>query len=149
MTNARILQLTNSAIGAVATNQNLPLGVITVRYPFDVSSCYPTYTITSSTSDTLVVNKSGTYKFIYNASVVAEAAGEVTFILKVNGVQQYPVSATATADGTVNLTIPYEVYVPCNCQSAPNNVPAYIQIQSTGVAITGGTSNLIISKESY
>ena len=149
MTNARILQLTNSAIGAVATNQNLPLGIITVRYPFDISNCYPTYTITSSTSDTLVINKSGIYKFIYNASVVAGAAGEVTFILKVNGVQQYPVSATATADGTVNLTIPYEVYVPCNCQSAPNNVPAYIQIQSTGVAITGGTSNLIISKESY
>jgi hypothetical protein len=115
MTNARILQLTNSAIGAVAIDQNLPLGVITVRYPFDISNCYPTYTITSSTSDTLVINKSGTYKFIYNASVVAGAAGEVTFILKVNGVQQYTVSATATADGTVNLTIPYEVYVPCNC----------------------------------
>jgi hypothetical protein len=87
MTNARILQLTNSTIGAVATNQNVPLGVTTVRYPFDTSNCYPTYTVTSSTSDTLVVNKPGIYQFIYNTSLVAEAAGDITLILKVNGVQ--------------------------------------------------------------
>ena len=147
MTNARILQLTNTAIGAVDTSGNMPLGIITVKYPFDVSNCYPTYTVTSSTSDTILINRAGTYNFTYSASVVAGEAGIVTLALKVNGVTQYTVSETATAEGTVNLTIPYEIYVPCNCQSAPNNVPAYIQVQSTGVAITSGTSNIIISKE--
>jgi hypothetical protein len=147
MTNARILQLSNNTIGAIAVNGNMPLGIVTVVHPFDTSNCYPTYTVTSSTSDTLVINKAGVYSFIYNASVIATEAGEVTLSLIVNNVVKYTVSATATAAGTVNLTIPYEIYVPCNCASSPNNVPASIQIQSTGVAITSGTSNLIISKE--
>jgi hypothetical protein len=46
--------------------------------------------------------------------------------MKSNGVSKYAVSATATANGTVNLTLPYELYVPCNCASAPINVPATI-----------------------
>jgi hypothetical protein len=147
MTNAKILQLTNSTIGAVAVNGNMPLGVTTVTYPFDVDNCYPTYTVTSSISDTLVINRAGTYNFIYNASVVAATAGLVTFTLKVNNTSKYTVSATATEAGTLNLTIPFEIYVPCNCASAPNNVPTYIQVQNTGVALTSGTSNLIVSKE--
>jgi hypothetical protein len=126
MTSAKILQLTNSTIGAVATNANMPLGITTVVYPYDTSSCYPTYTVSSSSADTLVINKSGTYNFIYSASVVATAAGDVVLALKVNGITKYTVTETATAAGTVNLTIPYELYVPCNCQSAPSNVPAYI-----------------------
>ena len=147
MTNAKILQLTNSAIGAVAADVNLPLGVITAIYPFDTNNCYPTYTITSSTSDTLSVNKSGTYKVVYSLSGIAGAAGDVVVTMKVNGVAKYAVSATATANGTVNLTLPYELYVPCNCAAAPINVPAAIQFENSGVALTGGTSNLIVSKE--
>jgi hypothetical protein len=147
MTNAKILQLTNSTIGAVTTNGNMPLGVTTVIYPFDSGTFYPTYTVTSSNSDTLVVNKYGTYRFIYNTSVVASEAGDVTLSLKVNGVTKYSVTATATASGTVNLTIPYEVYIPCNCASSPNNIPAYIQVQNTGVPLSSGTSNLVIDRE--
>ena len=147
MTNARILQLTNNTIGAISVNGNMPLGVTTLVHPFDTNNCYPTYTITSSTSDTLVINKPGTYKFVYNASMVATAAGDVVLGLVVNGVTKYTVSETATAAGTVNLTIPYEIYVPCNCASSPNNVPVYIQVQNTGVALTSGTSILIVSKE--
>jgi hypothetical protein len=147
MTNARILQLTNTNIGAITTNSNMPLGVTTVIYPFDTNNCYPTYTVSSSNSDTLVINKSGVYNLVYNASVVATEAGNVTLALKVNGITKYTVTETATVAGSVNLTIPYEIYVPCNCQSAPNNVPAYIQVQSTGVALTSGTANLIVSKE--
>ena len=48
--------------------------------------------------------------------------------------------------GIVNITIPLDIYVPCNCNSLPNSVPANVQIQSTGVALTGGTSNLIITR---
>lgn len=126
MTNARILQLTNSTIGAVATNANMPLGVVTVVYPYDTTNCYPTYTVSSSSADTLTINKPGTYNFVYSASVVATDAGNVVLALKVNGTTKYTVTAQAAAAGTVNLTIPYEIYVPCNCQSAPSNVPAYI-----------------------
>lgn len=147
MTNARILQLTNSSIGAIVVNQNMPLGMTTVVYPFDTSNCYPTYTVASSMADTLTINKPGTYNFIYNASLVASAAGDVTLNLKINGVTKYTVTAQAAADGTVNMTIPFEIYVPCNCASSPNNVPAYVQVQSSGVALTSGTSNLIIRKE--
>jgi hypothetical protein len=129
MTNARILQLTNSTIGAIATDGNMPLGVTSVIYPFDISSCYPTYTVASSTSDTLVINKSGTYNFIYNASVAAGEAGNVTLALKVNGVTKYEVTSTVAAVGSItNITIPFEIFVPCNCASVPNNVPAYVQV---------------------
>ena len=65
MTNAKILQLSNSAIGAVATDVNLPLGVTTAIYPFDTNNCYPTYTIISSTSDTLSINNLISTRFIY------------------------------------------------------------------------------------
>ena len=58
---ARLLQLTNTNIGAIATDANMPLGVITVVYPGYDNQCYSTYSITSSTSDTLVINRAGTY----------------------------------------------------------------------------------------
>lgn len=143
---ARLLQLTNSSIGAIAANANMPLGVTTVVYPGSDCSCQ-TYSVTSSTSDTLVINRAGTYQVIYNASLVATAAGNVVLELKLNGVTKYTVTVTATEAGTVNVTIPYELYIPCNCCSNPTNVPAYVQIQNTGVAITSGTSNLIIDRE--
>jgi hypothetical protein len=144
---AKLLQLTNNSIGTIATNEYMPFGVITVTYPgYDVCP-QQTYSVTSSTSDTIVINREGTYKVIYNASLVATAAGNVVLTLIVNGVNKYTVTVTATEAGTVNITIPYEIYIPCNCCSNPNNVPAYLQIQSTGVDLTSGTSNIIISRE--
>ena len=144
---AKLNQLTNTGIGAVAVDGFMPLGVTTVVYPSCSTVCGPTYTITSSTSDTVQVNKSGTYRIIYNASVVATEAGDVVLGLRINGTTRYTVTATATAAGTVNVTIPFEVYIPGNCCASPINIPAYIQVQSTGVALTSGTSNLIIDKE--
>lgn len=144
---ANLIQLTNTGIGAVAVDGFMPLGVITTVYPNCSSMQGPTYTITSSTSDTVQVNKSGTYRIIYNASVVATEAGDVVLGLRINGTTRYTVTATATAAGTVNVTIPFEVYIPGNCCASPINIPAYIQVQSTGVALTSGTSNLIIDKE--
>lgn len=126
---AKLIQLTNSAIGAVEVDSFMPLGIITTIYPSYSQTYYsggPVYTVTSSTSDTLQVNKSGTYKIIYNASVVATAAGDVTLGLIVNGTSRYSVTETATEAGTVNLTIPFEVYIPGNCCTSPINIPAYI-----------------------
>ena len=145
----KVLQLTNKNILAVAENSYMPLGITTVKYQLDNCnySCPQIFTVTSSVSDTLVVNKGGTYRLDYSASLMASAIGTVTLNVLVNGVSMYTVSATATAaSDLINLTIPLDIYIPCNCNSAPNSVPANIQIQNTGVALTGGTSNLIITK---
>lgn len=142
----KVLQLTNTSIPAVAANDYMPLGISTVRYPVETPNCQPVFTITSSTSDTIAVNRGGTYRLDYSASLVASAAGVVTLAVLVNGVSKHTVSATAAEAGTVNLTIPLDIYLPCNCNAAPNNIPANIQIQNTGVALTSGTSNVIITK---
>lgn len=143
----KVLQLTNTNIPAVAANDYMPLGISTVRYPVETPNCQPVFTITSSTSDTIAVNRGGTYRLDYSASLVASAVGVVTLAVLVNGVSKYTVSATAAAAAdTVNLTIPLDIYLPCNCNAAPNSIPANIQIQNTGVALTSGTSNVIITK---
>lgn len=143
----KVLQLTNTNIPAVAANGYMPLGISTVRYPTESVNCQPVFTVTSSTSDTIAVNKGGTYRLDYNASVMASAAGTVTLAVLVNGVSKYTVSATAAAaSDMLNLTIPLDIYLPCNCNAAPNNIPANIQIQNTGIALTGGTSNVIVTR---
>ena len=143
----KVLQLTNKNILAVAANGYMPLGITTVKYQLDNCNCPQIFTVASSVSDTLVVNKGGTYRLDYSASLMASAIGTVTLNVLVNGVSMYTVSATATAaSDLINLTIPLDIYIPCNCNSAPNSVPANVQIQNTGVALTGGTSNLIITK---
>ncbi len=143
----KVLQLTNTNIPAVAANGYMPLGVTTVRCPTETNNCQQTFTVTSSTSDTIAVNRGGTYRLDYSASVMASAIGTVTLAVLVNGVSKYTVSASAAAvSDLVNLTIPLDIYLPCNCNAAPNNIPANIQIQNTGVALTGGTSNIIITK---
>lgn len=143
----KVLQLTNTNIPEVAANGYMPLGITTVRYPLESTNCQPVFTITSSTSDTISVNRGGTYRLDYSASLVASAAGVVTLAVLVNGVSKYTVSATATAAADmVNLTIPLDIYLPCNCNAAPNNIPASIQIQNTGVALTSGTSNIAITR---
>ena len=143
----KVLQLTDKNILAVAANGYMPLGITTVKYQLDNCNCPQVFTVASSASDTLVVNKGGTYRLDYSASLMASAVGTVTLNVFVNGVSMYTVSATATAaSDLVNLTIPLDIYIPCNCNSTPNSVPANIQIQNTGVALTGGTSNLIITK---
>lgn len=143
----KVLQLTNTNIPAVAANGYMPLGISTVRYPTESVNCQPVFTVTSSTSDTIAVNKGGTYRLDYSASVMASAAGTVTLAVLVNGVSKYTVSATAAAaSDMLNLTIPLDIYLPCNCNAAPNNIPANIQIQNTGIALTGGTSNVIVTR---
>lgn len=60
---------------------------------------------------------------------MATAAGTVTLAVLINGVSKYTTSATASAaSDVVNITIPFDIYLPCNCNAAPNNIPANIQI---------------------
>ena len=146
MSKYRVLQLTNQTVGAVAVNGYMPFGKITRRVQESCGNC-TTFNVTTSQADIVYLNEIGNYNVDYSASLIAGAIGEVSVSLIVNGVQVYEVGATATAiDDVVNVTLPYQVRVCPNCAGAPNNCPMAIQIQLTGVAVTGGQSNLRIER---
>lgn len=142
----RVLQLTNTAVGAVATGTLMPLGAITRKICCG-NQAANTFSVSTTGANTITLNETGNYRITYNVSAVAGAAGVVSFALLQNGVTLYTVSETATAAAdTVNLTLVYEVRVLPNCASVTANVPATIQISNTGVALTGGTSNILVEK---
>jgi hypothetical protein len=144
--NYKQIQLTNTDIGDVAVNAYIPYGKVTRRInaPFN---CCNTFIVTSSTSDTVTINDPGFYKITYSLTGMAAAAGDVEIALLTNGSEVYNVSQyVADAAGSVNLTIIYTIRVCPNCSSAPDNVPVDVQIQNTGIALTGVSSNLIIEK---
>jgi hypothetical protein len=123
----------------------MPLGKVTRRIntPYNCSS---TFVITSSSADTVVINDVGFYKITYSLTASVAAEGEVTVALVTNGDTVYTVSQyVADATGPVNLTLPYTIRVSPTCP-ASGIVPVSVQIQNTGIALTGETSNLIIEK---
>lgn len=141
----RVIQLTNSAIGAVAVTNFMPLGKVTRR----ITRCeanVSTFTTTTSGVNIVNINECGNYDITYNLSGIAAAAGVLIATLVVNGVNVYSASATAAAGATVNVTIPYQIRVLPNCAANPTNVPTDVQIQLNGVGITGGTSNFKIER---
>jgi hypothetical protein len=146
MTSYKQIQLTNNTVGDVAINDYMPLGRVTRRInaPFN---CCNTFSVTSSNADTITLNDVGFYKITYSLTATAAAAGEVTIALVTNGTSIYTVSQ-AVVDETagVNLTLPYTIRVCSNCSATPDNVPVSLQIQNTGIALTGATSNIIIEK---
>ena len=140
------IQLTNTEIGDVAVDAYIPYGRVTRRINAPYNCCN-TFSVTSSTSDTVTINDTGFYKITYSLTALAEAAGEVTISLVTNGVTVYSVTETAAAAAdSVNLTLPYTIRVCPNCSATPDNVPVSVQIQNTGVALTGVSSNMIIEK---
>jgi hypothetical protein len=146
MTSYKQIQLTNNTIGDVAANGFMPLGRITRRInaPFN---CCNTFSVASSEADTVTLNDVGFYKVTYSLTATAAAAGEVTIALVTNGTSIYTVSQAIVDEASgVNLTIPYTIKVCSNCSATPDNVPVSVQIQNTGTALTGATSNLIIEK---
>jgi hypothetical protein len=146
MTSYKQIQLTNSAIGDVAINAYMPLGRVTRRINAPYNCCN-TFTVTTSDADSVVLNDVGFYKITYSLTATAAAAGEVTIALVTNGTSIYTVSQ-AIVDETagVNLTLPYTIRVCSNCSATPDNLPVSVQIQNTGIALTGATSNIIIEK---
>jgi hypothetical protein len=146
MTSYKQIQLTNNTVGDVAINAYMPLGRVTRRInaPFN---CCNTFTVTTSDADTVILNDVGFYKITYSLTATAAAAGEVTIALVTNGTSIYTVSQ-AVVDETagVNLTLPYTIRVCSNCSATPDNLPVSVQIQNTGIALTGATSNIIIEK---
>lgn len=146
MSKYRVLQLKNNAVAPVAVDGYMPFGKITRRVQENCSGS-STFNVTTSQADIVYLNEVGNYNINYSASLIAGAIGDVSVALVVNGSQVYEVveSAAAIAD-TVNLTVPYQVRVCPNCSSSPNNCPVTIQIQLTGVGVTGGQSNLLIER---
>ena len=141
----QFIQLTDNTVGAVATDALLPLGNITRRYG-NGSCCAATFEVSTSGSDTITINDSGYYKVSYVGSLIPAAAGELILTLTANGVAVTSVSDTVAAAGDVtNISLEYIVRVFPNC-NAINNMPVILQIVNSGVALTGGTSNLIVEK---
>lgn len=146
MSKYRVLQLTNQNVGAIAADEYMPYGTITRRIQDSDCGC-STFNVTTSGADSVYLNEVGNYNVTYSASLISGAAGETSVALLTNGTQVYEVGLTAGAAGdVVNLTLPYQVRVCPNCASTPNNCPVVIQIKLTGVAVTGGTSNLRIER---
>jgi hypothetical protein len=144
--NYKLIQITNTDIGDIAVNAYIPYGRVTRRINAPYNCCN-TFTVTSSTSDTVTINDVGFYKITYSLTGMAAAAGDVEVALNTNGTELYSVSQyVADAAGSVNLTIVYVIRVCSNCSSAPTNLPVAVQMQNTGIALTGVSSNLIIEK---
>ena len=142
----RVLQLTNTNIGAVAIDEFMPFGNIT-RKISSGNNCCQTFNVATTGADTIVLNEPGNYRITYNASLTAGAAGEIGVALLSNGNQVYSVDSSVGGEGSVvNLNLPYEVRVCPNSCAVPNNCPMTIQIKLTGVAITAGTSNILVEK---
>jgi hypothetical protein len=140
------IQLTNTAIQDVAVDAYIPLGKVTRRINAPYSCCN-TFLVTQSDANTVVINDAGFYKITYSLTASAAAAGNVTVDLVVNNTSVYSVTQNLVDEtGSVNLTLVYTVRVCPNCSSAPDNVPVTVQLQNTGIALTGTSANLIIEK---
>ena len=145
----KVIQLTDTAVGAVEPNAFLPLGAITRRYGCRCNDNCNTFEVTTTGSNTIIINEEGYYRLIYTGSLTAGAVGDIILDLLVNGIEVLSVAQTATAVGdTENITLSFVLRVLPNCASVINNSPAIVQIRldETSVALTGGTSNIIIEK---
>lgn len=141
----RLLQLTNSSIGAVAAAAFMPLGTVT-RQVKQSNSCQPTFVVSNSTNNTVYIQEPGIYKVTYNGFLTVAAADTIILDLQVNGTTVATANVTAAAAGTfaVPLTFTIRVFNNCNCNTT--NLPAQIQLLNNGSALTGGNSNLIIER---
>ena len=146
MSNYRVLQLTNTNVGAVATNDLMPYGTITRKICYGNTGSR-TFDVSTTGANTITLNETGNYRITYSASLVIGTAGVASVALLANSSEVYEVGSTvATAGDTINLTLVYEVRVLPNCCSNPTNSPMTIQVQLTGQPTTGGTTNMLVER---
>jgi hypothetical protein len=148
MSKYKLIQLTNTDIGALAAGSLIPLGLVTRRYNAPNNTC-STFNVTSSSSDTLYITEPGYYKITYSMVASAGAEGVLGVSLLTNQDVVTTVSADATAaEDVVNLTLIYVIRVCPNCCSSPYNCPVAVQIQlgdtATGITPNPSTGNLIV-----
>lgn len=145
----KVIQLTDQTVGAVAPGALMPLGNITRRYGCTCNRGGQTFEVSTSGSDTITIFEDGYYHLTYVGSLTAGAVGEIILNLLINGAEIISSAETVTAVGdTANITIHYVIRVLPNCCSVVVNNPAIVQIQldADSVALTGGTSNIVIEK---
>lgn len=150
MSKYKLIQLTNTNIGATIANTVLPLGLVTRKINSALTGC-STFQVSSSSADTLYINEPGYYKITYSATLTAGAAGVMSVSLMNNQTAVYTVSEDATAaEDVVNLTLVYVIRVCPNSCAAPYNCPATIQMQlgdvATGITPTPSSANLIVER---
>lgn len=141
----RLLQLTNSNLGAVAEDAMIPVGILT-RQVTQGSKCQPTFAVTTSANNAVYINESGFYKITYTAYVTVADAGTIEIELQINGVTMQTAIVTAAAAGTYLVSFVFMTRAFCNCNNGPANLPVLVQLENTGIALTGGTSNLILER---
>lgn len=141
----RLLQLTNNTIAATAAATFLPLGIVTRQIKRD-TTCTPTFNATTSANNAVYINEAGFYKINYTGFLTVAAAGNIVVALQINGVTATTATVTASGAGTFLVEITFVVRALSNCCSNPSNLPMLVQLQNTGIAITGGNSNLIIER---
>lgn len=143
--NYRLLQLSNAEVGAVAANARIPLGIPT-RQIKRSTTCTPTFEVTTSVNNAVYINEAGFYKITYQGFLTVAAAGNIVVQLLVGGVVAATATVTASGAGTFPVTITFVVRALNNCCGNVSNLPMLIQLNNAGVAITGGTSTLIIER---
>lgn len=141
----RVVQMTNAAVGAVATGTNIPLGIMT-REITQESSCRPTFIITTNTNDAVYLNEPGYYKIHYDGYLTVGAAGDIIVNLVYNGQVIHTATVTAGAAGTYLVSFTYMIRLFNNCASNSMNLPVLIRLSNTGTPLTGGNSNTIIER---
>ena len=102
MSKYKLIQLTNTSIGAQVANAFLPLGVVTRRIN-STCNCDTTFQIANSTADILYINEPGYYKVTYSANLAASAAAVNVVNQKFGGL-----SFTLDADGNPCVLVPGE-----------------------------------------
>lgn len=150
MSRYKLIQLTNTNVGAIDAGAFIPLGTTTRRINAPVDPC-SVFQVTSSTSDTVYINEPGYYKVTYSASMTAGAAGNMAVTLVTNGDAVYTVTEEATAaEDIVDITLVYVIRVCPNCCSTPTNCPVALQLKlgdvATGITPNPSTGNLIIER---
>lgn len=150
MSKYKLIQLTNTNIGAITADTLIPLGLVTRRYNAPVDNC-STFEVASSAADTLYITEPGYYKITYSMVATAGAAGVmgVSLIANQNVVTTVSQDVTAAED-IVDLTLIYVIRVYPNCCSTPANCPVAVQMKlgdvATGITPNPSTTNLIVEK---
>ena len=150
MSKYKLIQLTNTDIGATDAQSFLPLGTITRRInaPTEPTNVFQ---VATTGANIVYINEPGYYKVTYSATLTAAAAGTIGVSLITNGNTIYTVSEEATAaEDIVDLTLAYVIRVCPNCCGSPYNCPVSIQMQlgdtATGITPNPSTANLIIER---
>lgn len=147
MSSYRMIELTNSVIGAVAANANIPLGV-PVRAISQQPSCKTTFYVTTNVNTVVSIQEAGFYKIIYTGYLTVGEAGTISLNLLIGGDVASTAEVTASVAGTYPVSLNFITRVYNNCALNATNLPTGVQLVNTGTALTGGTSTLIIERVS-